>query len=198
MQNNETLSQEPLSQNDLSLNESDLGALSLAVGQALQAQGWQLALAESCTGGMVAQAITAIAGSSGWFDRGFVTYSNQAKIDMLSVPKVLINTHGAVSESVAQAMASGALQHSLAQISASVTGIAGPGGGSAEKPVGMVCFGWALDAGKGQSQKSLPEKLLQKTMLVETRYFEGDRAEIRQQAASYSLAGLLRLIKEAA
>lgn len=164
----------------------DLETLSETLGKALQAKGLQLALAESCTGGMVAQAITAIAGSSGWFDRGFVTYSNEAKTEMLGVPEIVIDTHGAVSEPVAQAMALGALQHSRANISASVTGIAGPSGGSAQKPVGMVCFGWAINFNNTQ-----PEKLL-----VETRYFDGDRAEVRQQAASYSLAGLLKLIKE--
>ncbi len=164
----------------------DLDTLSETLGKALQANGLQLALAESCTGGMVAQAITAIAGSSGWFDRGFVTYSNEAKTEMLGVPEILIHTHGAVSEQVAQAMALGALRHSRANISASVTGIAGPGGGSAQKPVGMVCFGWAINVGNPQ-----PEKIL-----VETRFFDGDRAEIRQQAASHSLAGLLKLIKE--
>jgi nicotinamide-nucleotide amidase len=164
----------------------ELETLSATLGKALKTKGLQLALAESCTGGMIAQAITAIAGSSGWFDRGFVTYSNEAKMEMLGVPETLIHTHGAVSEQVAQAMAVGALQHSLANISASVTGIAGPSGGSVLKPVGMVCFGWAINLNNAQ-----PEKLL-----VETRYFDGDRAEIRQQAASYSLAGLLKLIKE--
>jgi nicotinamide-nucleotide amidase len=161
-----------------------LETLSADLGQALLAKGWQLALAESCTGGMVAQAVTAIAGSSAWFDRGFVTYSNEAKVDMLSVPDALIQAHGAVSEPVAQAMATGAIQHSLAHISAAVTGIAGPSGGSLQKPVGTVCFAWAIGAESGQTAK----------LVVETRYFAGDRAAIRQQAASHVLAGLLNLI----
>jgi nicotinamide-nucleotide amidase len=159
--------------------------LSADLGQALVAKGWQLALAESCTGGMVAQAVTAIAGSSAWFDRGFVTYSNEAKVDMLSVPLALIQAHGAVSEPVAQAMAAGALQHSLAYISAAVTGIAGPSGGSLQKPVGTVCFAWAIRAESAQIDK----------LVVETRYFAGDRAAIRQQAASHVLTGLLNLVR---
>ncbi|HSI46173.1 MAG TPA: CinA family protein [Methylophilus sp.] len=162
-----------------------LETLSEALGPALQAKGWQLALAESCTGGMVSQAVTAIAGSSGWFDRGFVTYSNQSKSDMLGVAQALIQTHGAVSEPVANAMALGAIQHSRAQVSAAITGIAGPTGGSLEKPVGTVCFGWAIKTDHEQPVK----------LVVETRYFEGDRAAIREQAASYSLTGLLKLVK---
>lgn len=155
--------------------------LSASLGQALQVRGWQLALAESCTGGMIAQAITAIAGSSAWFDRGFVTYSNAAKMDMLAVPEALIAEHGAVSEPVAEAMAVGALTHSLAHISGAVTGIAGPGGGSAHKPVGTVCFAWSSQHA-GLSH-----------VYVETRHFEGDRQQIREQAANYLLAGLLRM-----
>jgi len=157
--------------------------LSTALGQALQAKRWQLALAESCTGGMAAQAVTAIAGSSCWFDRGFVTYSNAAKNQMLGVPAALIDEFGAVSEPVAEAMALGALQHSQAQLSAAITGIAGPGGGSPHKPVGTVCFAWAYRA-----DDDAPE-----TTVVETRYFEGDRSDIREQAASHSLAGLLKI-----
>lgn len=160
--------------------------LSTALGQALQAKRWQLALAESCTGGMAAQAVTAIAGSSGWFDRGFVTYSNAAKNEMLGVPAALIDEFGAVSEPVAEAMALGALQHSQAQLSAAITGIAGPGGGSPHKPVGTVCFAWAYRDSGGDT------KVIQ-TWAVETRHFEGDRTHIREQAASHLLAGLLAL-----
>lgn len=156
-------------------------ALSAEVGRALQARGWQLALAESCTGGLVAQSVTAIAGSSAWFDRGFVTYSNASKSDMLGVATALIEAHGAVSESVAEAMAAGALQFSCAQIAAAITGIAGPGGGSAQKPVGTVCFAWALQANADTDMR----------IHVETCYFEGDRAAIREQAASHLLSGLL-------
>lgn len=165
----------------------DLEILSADLGQALQVKSWQLALAESCTGGMVAEAVTAIAGSSAWFDRGFVTYSNEAKVDMLGVPTELIQAHGAVSEQVAQAMAIGALQYSRAQVSASVTGIAGPTGGSLQKPVGTVCFGLAIRVDCEQPAK----------LVIETRHFEGDRAAIRKQAASHVLTSLLDLIKAA-
>jgi nicotinamide-nucleotide amidase len=160
----------------------DLLELSERLGQALQAKGWQLALAESCTGGMIAQSVTAIAGSSAWFDRGFVTYSNAAKTEMLAVPEALIAEFGAVSEPVATAMAAGALAQSRAHISGAVTGIAGPSGGSPHKPVGTVCFAWAL------REAELPS-----TISVETRQFDGDRTQVREQAAMYLLAGLLRL-----
>lgn len=160
--------------------------LSLQLGQALQARGWQLALAESCTGGMVAQAVTAIAGSSVWFDRGFVTYSNAAKMDMLAVSAALLETHGAVSEPVAEAMARGVLLHSLAHISGAITGVAGPGGGSPLKPVGMVCFAWAIRESTGDPVN----------VVVETRHFAGDRTQVRQQATSTLLAGLLRLAEQ--
>ena len=160
--------------------------LSATLGQALQAKHWQLALAESCTGGMAAQAVTAIAGSSEWFDRGFVTYSNAAKNEMLGVPAALIVEFGAVSEPVAEAMALGTLQHSQAQLSAAVTGIAGPGGGSPHKPVGTVCFAWAYRDSGGDTT-------VIQTWAVETRHFGGDRTHIREQAASHLLAGLLAL-----
>lgn len=159
-----------------------LESLAVAVGQGLQLQGWQLALAESCTGGLVAQTVTAIPGSSAWFDRGFVTYSNAAKVDMLGVAAPLIASHGAVSEAVARAMAEGALTYSAAQISAAVTGIAGPGGGSLDKPVGLVCFAWAKKQGDGSV-----------SCVVDTQRFEGDRAAVRAQAARHVLAGVLSL-----
>lgn len=160
----------------------DLLEFSERLGQALQVKGWQLALAESCTGGMIAQSVTAIAGSSAWFDRGFVTYSNAAKTEMLAVPEALITEFGAVSEPVANAMAAGALAHSRAHISGSVTGIAGPGGGSPQKPVGTVCFAWALRHAESPS-----------SIIVETRQFDGDRTQVREQAAMHLLTGLLRL-----
>jgi nicotinamide-nucleotide amidase len=156
--------------------------LSAALGQALQKNGWQLSLAESCTGGMIAQSVTAIAGSSAWFDRGFVTYSNAAKTDMLAVPEALIVEYGAVSEPVAEAMAQGTLKHSTATLSGAVTGVAGPGGGSPQKPVGTVCFAWAMRGYEGQPD----------FMRLETRHFDGDRTQVREQAASYLLAGLLQ------
>lgn len=146
------------------------------LGAALKARGLMLALAESCTGGMVAEAVTSIAGSSAWFDRGFVTYSNQAKVDMLNVLPKTLEKYGAVSEQVAIEMAEGALKNSLAQITGSITGIAGPDGGSAEKPVGTVCFAWAET---------------NKPILVTTKHFDGNRETIRQQAAITLIAGLI-------
>ncbi len=116
-------------------------ALAAALGQTLLEAGYRIVTAESCTGGLVAAAITAVAGSSDWFERGFVTYSNEAKCELLGVPRVLIDEHGAVSEPVARVMAEGALAHTPADCALSVTGIAGPGGGTPAKPVGTVCFG---------------------------------------------------------
>ena len=140
----------------------------------LQARGWMLATAESCTGGMVAAACTDLAGSSQWFERGFVSYSNAAKTELLGVPADLIAQHGAVSEPVARAMAQGALVHSHAQASLAVTGVAGPGGGSADKPVGTVWFGWCV-AGQTHS---------------EVRHFAGDRAAVRRATLCHALARL--------
>ena len=140
----------------------------------LQARGWMLATAESCTGGMVAAACTDLAGSSQWFERGFVSYSNAAKTELLGVPADLIAAHGAVSEAVARAMAEGALVHSHAQVSLAVTGVAGPGGGSADKPVGTVWFAWCA-AGQTHS---------------EVRHFDGDRAAVRLETLRHALARL--------
>ena len=153
-------------------------ALSTAVGHALQARGLLLATAESCTGGGVAQAVTDISGSSVWFERGFVTYSNGAKTSMLGVPAELIAAHGAVSEEVAAAMAQGSLAHSDAQVAVSTTGIAGPTGGVPGKPVGTVCFGWAIDG----------------RVLTQRRVFAGDRQAVREQAVTHALQELLRFI----
>ncbi|WP_173025417.1 CinA family protein [Acidovorax sp. SRB_14] len=140
----------------------------------LLARGWMLATAESCTGGLVAAACTALAGSSQWFERGVVSYSNAAKTELLGVPAALIDAHGAVSEPVARAMAEGALAHAHAQVSVAVTGIAGPSGGSADKPVGTVWFAWCV-AGKMRS---------------EVRHFAGDRAAVRAATLSHALAQL--------
>ena len=140
----------------------------------LQARGWMLATAESCTGGMVAAACTDLAGSSQWFERGFVSYSNAAKTELLGVPAELIAQHGAVSEAVARAMAEGALVHAHAQASLAVTGVAGPTGGSADKPVGTVWFGWCV-AGQTHS---------------EVRHFAGDRAAVRRATLQHALARL--------
>jgi len=151
-------------------------ALAINLGIKLKQHGYLLALAESCTGGMVAQAVTSIAGSSAWFDRGFVTYSNNAKIEMLNVSKTTLETFGAVSEQTAAEMATGALKNSHAHIVASITGIAGPDGGSSEKPVGTVCFAWV--------GTHLP-------MFACTQQFSGSRSEIRQQATAFLLTGLI-------
>lgn len=154
-----------------------LTTLATELGVALKVHGFMLTLAESCTGGMVAQAVTSVAGSSAWFDRGFVTYSNAAKVDMLGVLNQTIDTFGAVSEQTAKEMALGALKNSSSQISASITGVAGPDGGSAEKPVGTVCFAWA--------GLSFP-------VVSTTHRFHGNREEIRQQATIYMMATLIK------
>ena len=148
----------------------------LALADALRARGLKLATAESCTGGLIAAACTAVAGSSDWFERGFVTYSNDAKTELLGVDAALIATHGAVSEEVARAMAEGALLHSRAQLSVAVTGIAGPGGATKGKPVGTV---WLALAQRGGATHS---ELLQ---------FGGDRAAVREQTVHHALACLL-------
>jgi nicotinamide-nucleotide amidase len=145
---------------------------------ACRARGVMLATAESCTGGLIAAALTAIAGSSDVVDRGFVTYSNEAKNELIGVPMPLIHAHGAVSEDVARAMAQGALDRSRAGIAVSVTGVAGPGGGSAEKPVGLVCFGLA--------QKGAP-------VISRRQIFPGDRTAIRAETVRYAFV----LIREA-
>ena len=150
--------------------------LAVALGDALRARKLRAATAESCTGGLVAGAITSVAGSSEWFERGFVTYSNEAKCEMLGVPRASIDAHGAVSEPVARAMAEGALARSAADCAVAVTGVAGPGGGTAAKPVGMVCFGFAM---RGRSTR------------VETRDLPGDRAAVRTASVEVALAGLI-------
>lgn len=140
---------------------------------AYKARGWTIATAESCTGGMVAAALTDVPGSSAVVDRGFVTYSNEAKSQMLGVAQNLIATHGAVSEPVARAMAEGALAHSLADVAVSITGVAGPGGGTATKPVGLVHFGLARTGAQ--------------TRHLERRYGDLSRAEIRERARTDAL-----------
>ena len=158
----------------------DLQTLSESVGAQLLSRGEWLATAESCTGGWVAQSITAIAGSSAWFDRGFVTYSNVAKQEMLGVSEATLERHGAVSEATARAMAQGAIAHSRADWAIAITGIAGPGGGSPEKPVGTVCFAWAQRDGGCEAQ---------------TCAFAGDRAAVREQSVIHALRGLLARIE---
>ena len=157
--------------------DGPLTALSQQLGRALGERGLTLATAESCTGGWVAELVTDTAGSSGWFDRGFITYSNQAKADMLGVRTDTLVDFGAVSEETAKEMAAGAIAHSTADWAISITGIAGPGGGSSLKPVGTVCFGWCRRGGTPGS---------------ETMLFEGGRRSIRQQAVVHALEGLLQ------
>jgi nicotinamide-nucleotide amidase len=141
----------------------------------LQDKGWLLATAESCTGGLIAAACTDLPGSSNWFDCGFITYSDQAKIALLGVDEPSIRAHGAVSEVVARAMAFGAVRRSRARVSVAVTGIAGPTGGSKAKPVGTVWFGYMVDG----------------SLTSETKRFAGDRAAVRQATVDHALAGLL-------
>lgn len=154
--------------------------LAARVGQALQAKGLLLATAESCTGGGVSQAITDIAGSSEWFDCGFVTYSNASKSELLDVPAALIAQHGTVSEEIAAAMAEGGLANSNSHVALSTTGIAGPGGAVPGKPVGTVCFGWAM---------------ADRTTHTERLVFAGDRQAVREQTVAHALKGLLRFIE---
>jgi nicotinamide-nucleotide amidase len=155
--------------------ERALETLATEVGEQLASRGLHLATAESCTGGWVAQCLTAIAGSSQWFDRGFVTYSNEAKQEMLGVEAEILLAHGAVSEATAIAMARGALRHSRADWALAITGIAGPSGGSPEKPVGTVCFAWAGADERGET---------------ETQHFQGDRTAVRRQSVIYALNGI--------
>jgi nicotinamide-nucleotide amidase len=159
-----------------------MNELAQRIAERLLARGALLATAESCTGGWAAQALTALAGSSNWFERGFVTYSNAAKEEMLGVRPETLARHGAVSEETAREMAFGALGHSRAVVALAITGIAGPSGGTRDKPVGMVCFAWAL---KGSPPRS------------ETRHFAGDREAVRRQSVERALAGVLELLDEA-
>ncbi len=158
---------------------------------ALLQRGWLLTTAESCTGGLIAAACTEVAGSSQWFERGFVSYSNDAKQDMLGVPAALLTQHGAVSEPVAQAMVLGALNHSQAQVALAITGIAGPTGGSPSKPVGTVCFAWGLptDGGPTVGAETAWVK-------VQTCHFEGDRAAVRKATLHHALSELLVLLNQ--
>jgi len=158
---------------------ADLIALSESVAVPCRQHRLLLATAESCTGGWVAQVITHTAGSSAWFDRGFVTYSNEAKVEMLGVPAETLAEFGAVSQETAADMAVGALKNSNAMFSLAITGIAGPTGGSPGKPVGTVCFAWCRRGDKADA---------------ETRQFAGDREAIRRQAVVHALQGLLRRI----
>ncbi len=156
-----------------------LQSLAEKVGERLKAAGLLLACAESCTGGWVAQAVTAVAGSSDWFDRGFVTYSNAAKHEMLGVATATIDRFGAVSEETARSMAEGALAHSHAGVSLAITGVAGPTGGTPAKPVGMVCFAWARQGGATQ---------------MRTLHLAGDREQVRRQSVAVALEGVVEML----
>jgi len=163
------------------LPDQDTPALVAAVAERLLKKGWLLSTAESCTGGLIAAACTELAGSSAWFERGFITYSNAAKTEVLGVDAALIDAHGAVSEPVARAMAVGAIARSAPSRAAiAVTGIAGPTGGTPEKPVGTVWFGWSVD---GQIR-------------TERRRFDGDRATVRAATVHYALQTLVELLGE--
>ena len=153
-------------------------ALAADLAEILLKKDWVLATAESCTGGLIAATCTDLAGSSGWFERGFVSYSNEAKSELLGVSAALIEQHGAVSKAVALAMTEGALRHSRAQVALAVTGVAGPGGGTPAKPVGTVWFGWATPTG----------------LTSEMCRFDGDRASVRQATVRHSLKRLVELL----
>jgi nicotinamide-nucleotide amidase len=153
----------------------DFESLVLQLADALRSRGWRMATAESCTGGLIAAACTAVAGSSDWFERGFVTYSNAAKMDLLGVPAAQLADHGAVSREVALAMAQGALQRAPVQLAVAVTGIAGPGGAVPGKPVGTVWLAWATAAGAQAERLQLP----------------GDRSAVRAATVQAALRQLV-------
>lgn len=157
------------------MNDDVLDVLAIATGRALKSAGAMLATAESCTGGWVAALVTSVPGSSAWFDRGFVTYTNESKEELLGVVSATLLTHGAVSEPTAREMAEGALARSRADIALAITGVAGPSGGSPAKPVGMVCFGWARRGSRAEST---------------TCHFAGDRTAVRRQAVVFALEGV--------
>jgi nicotinamide-nucleotide amidase len=161
--------------------DTELEQLAREVGGALKSAGRLLVTAESCTGGWVGEAVTALAGCSDWFDRGFITYSYAAKREVLGVAAATLDRCGAVSEETAREMALGALKNSRAQVSVAITGIAGPGGGSADKPVGTVCFAWA----KGDT-----------ALRSERHLLNGDRTEVRRQSVLIALRGILAMSSE--
>ncbi|RMH11863.1 MAG: CinA family protein [Gammaproteobacteria bacterium] len=161
--------------------QTDSESIQLArqLGLLLVRRGWKIATAESCTGGSIGMILTEVAGSSQWYDRGFITYSNAAKSELLGIPAAMIEDHGAVSREVARAMVVGALQHSQGDCAVSVTGIAGPSGGTPEKPVGTVLIGWAVR-----------EKVSSEAFL-----FVGDRHQIRKQSVKAALCGMIRRLR---
>jgi nicotinamide-nucleotide amidase len=150
------------------------------VGEILLHNNLMLATAESCTGGWVAQALTSVPGSSQWFERGFVTYTNVAKQEMLGVSAAALETHGAVSEQVVMEMVAGVLQNSHAEVALAISGIAGPGGATDDKPVGTVCLAWQLEGGHAVTKRVL---------------FHGDRQQVREQAVMLALQGVIALLQ---
>lgn len=163
------------------VDEKMLFALSEQVGNSLKQRGWMLVTAESCTGGWVGEEVTAVAGSSHWYDRGFITYTNTAKEEMLGVSQKTLEAFGAVSEQTVSEMVTGALKNSHAQIGLAISGIAGPGGATPTKPLGTVCLAWGT---KGGEVKSV------------TRQFDGDRQQVRAQAVAAALTGVLEILQE--
>lgn len=161
---------------------AEFDELAQRVGAALLQRRWMVAVAESCTGGWVSKCLTDIAGSSGWFECGVVSYSNAAKQELLGVPAATLDTHGAVSEPTVLAMAQGALAHSQANVALATSGIAGPGGAVPGKPVGTVCFAWCVKGGRKR---------------VETLCFDGDRDTVRRLSVRHALNGLLELLQDA-
>jgi nicotinamide-nucleotide amidase len=165
---------------DYQLAERALFELAERVGTALKTRAMMLVTAESCTGGWIGEAVTAVPGSSLWFDRGFITYTNVAKQEMLGVSVATLEQYGAVSERTVREMASGALNNSRGQVALAISGIAGPSGGTPEKPVGTVCFAWGFANGAVTSER---------------RQFAGNRREVRRQAVEHGLQGLLERLK---
>ena len=165
------------------MNVDELQAPVQAIGDALRVRGWRMASAESCTGGLIAAACTSVAGSSDWFERGFVSYSNQAKTELLGVPPALIEAHGAVSEEVARAMAEGALQRAPVRVAVAVTGIAGPGGGTPQKPVGTVWLAWGVSDSAGVTQ-----------LQAERLQLQGDRSAVRRQTVQQALRHIAEML----
>ncbi len=161
------------------MSDKKLYALAEQVGDALKSRALMLATAESCTGGWVAEAVTMVPGSSEWFERGFVTYTYISKREMLGVKEATLDHHGAVSEAVVREMVEGALARSHAQVAVAVSGVAGPSGGTADKPVGTVCFAWGIKDGKPRS---------------ETQRFSGDREAVRRASVEHALKGVLALL----
>lgn len=162
-------------------NRAEIEETILELSEQLRSRGWRVATAESCTGGGIAKVLTDLPGSTAWFERGFVTYSNESKMEMLGVSKVTLQKHGAVSEATVREMVEGALERSRAEVAVAVSGIAGPDGGSSEKPVGLVWFGW--QGGDGPP-------------ICEKRLFSGDRRAVRKQAVLAALEGLIRVVTE--